>query len=174
MDHEVVLCQRALVHGHTSWYYYHDPISKKWILKAFGPLTRCKLNVCHEKWPCTKKWMCWFFWYMIKMLDLRNFFMFDLLPFFSILLPFFPRNYENCLTKRKCLNKCKNGISLPWSLTFAKWEHVLLLSMQNMLAHDNNVGLKTCLMGTSRSMVTFTIFSWCKPKWSRDEFNGQS
>ena len=33
----------------------------KSIYKAFGPLTRCKLNVDQEEWPCTKKWMCWFF-----------------------------------------------------------------------------------------------------------------
>jgi hypothetical protein len=27
------------------------------------------------------------------------------------------------------------------------------------------VGLKICLMGTSTSMVTLTIFPWCKRKW---------
>jgi hypothetical protein len=134
MDHEFVLCQRAFVHGHTSWYYYHDPISKKWILKAFGPLTRCKLNVRHEKWSCNKKWICWFFviYDQNARFEKKNY----VWPS-PLLLPFFPRNYKKCLTKIKCLIKNKNGISLPWSLTFAKWEHVLLLSMQNMLAHDS-------------------------------------
>jgi hypothetical protein len=31
------------------------------IYKAFGPLTKCNPNVDQEEWPCTKKWMCWFF-----------------------------------------------------------------------------------------------------------------
>ena len=38
----------------------------------------------------------------------------------------------------------------------------------------DNVGLKTCLLGTSNSMVTLTCFPRCKPTWSRDEFNNQS
>ena len=38
----------------------------------------------------------------------------------------------------------------------------------------DNVGLKTCLLGTSNSMVTLTCFPRYKPTWSRDEFNIQS
>ena len=38
----------------------------------------------------------------------------------------------------------------------------------------DNVGLKTCLLGTSNSMVPLTVYPWCKPKWSRDEFDSQS
>ena len=36
--------------------------------ESLGPLVRCKLNVDQEEWPCTKKWMCWFFLfgYMLK------------------------------------------------------------------------------------------------------------
>ena len=30
-----------------------------------------------------------------------------------------------------------------------------------------------CLLWTSNSMVTLTFFPWCKPKWSRVEFNNQ-
>ena len=53
----------------------------KCILKAFGPLTRCKPNVDQEKWPCTEKWMCWFFLNICpKRVILATFFMFDLLP----------------------------------------------------------------------------------------------
>jgi hypothetical protein len=40
-----------------------------------------------------------------------------------------------------------------------------------------NVGMKICILGTSNSMATciyIYIYPWCKPKWSRDEFNGQS
>jgi hypothetical protein len=37
----------------------------------------------------------------------------------------------------------------------------------------DNVGLKVRLLETSNSMVTLTFFPWCKPKWSRDEFNNQ-
>ena len=33
----------------------------KIIYKAFGSFTRCKWNMDQEEWPCTKKWMCWFF-----------------------------------------------------------------------------------------------------------------
>ena len=29
--------------------------------KSLAPLTRCTPNVNQEEWPCTKKWMCWFF-----------------------------------------------------------------------------------------------------------------
>ena len=38
----------------------------------------------------------------------------------------------------------------------------------------DHVGLKPCLGGTSNFMVTLALFPWCKPKWSRDEFNNQS
>ena len=33
---------------------------KKIKLQTFWPLTRCKLIVDQEEWPCIKKWMCWF------------------------------------------------------------------------------------------------------------------
>ena len=36
------------------------------------------------------------------------------------------------------------------------------------------VGFKKYLLKTSNSIVTLTSFPWCKPKWSRDEFNNQS
>ena len=34
--------------------------------KACGPLTSCKVNVDQEEWPCTKKWMCWFFFMHVQ------------------------------------------------------------------------------------------------------------
>ena len=67
MDHEVGQWEMAFFHGPTRWSNFHGPISKKKsIYKAFGPLTRCKSNVDQEESPCTKKWMCWFFYYMPK------------------------------------------------------------------------------------------------------------
>ena len=38
----------------------------------------------------------------------------------------------------------------------------------------NDVGLKINLLRTPSSMITLTLFSCCKLKWSWDEFNGQS
>ena len=38
----------------------------------------------------------------------------------------------------------------------------------------DNLGFKICLLGISNFMVTLTVFPWCKPKWSGDEFNNQS
>ena len=43
-----------------SWFHF-TTISN---YKAFGPLTRCKPDVDQEEWPCTKKWMCGFVYYM--------------------------------------------------------------------------------------------------------------
>jgi hypothetical protein len=44
------------------WSNFHDLISfKKSVYKVFGSLTRCKPPVNQEEWPCTKKWVCWFF-----------------------------------------------------------------------------------------------------------------
>ena len=39
---------------------------KNLIYKVVGPLTKCKLNVDQEDWACGKKWMCWFFFIMLK------------------------------------------------------------------------------------------------------------
>ena len=35
-------------------------------------------------------------------------------------------------------------------------------------------GIKICLLGTSTSMITLTLFLWCKLKWFWNEFNNQS
>ena len=61
----------------------NGPISKKnCTLKAFGPLTRCKPGMNKEKWPCTKKCMCWIFLIYVQKGQFWDFsvFMFD---FFS-------------------------------------------------------------------------------------------
>ena len=60
-------------------------------------------------------------------------------------------------------------------LTSAVTKHFLLLSPQNMQDYDiQNVGLKTCLLGTSNSMVTMIDFPCYKLKWYGSQFNGQS
>ena len=70
-----------------------------------------------------------------------------------------------------------NTISLPWALFFLLLlEHLFCLSHRKACwtMSMDNVGLEICLMGTSNSMVTLPFFPWCRPKWSRDEFNNQS
>ena len=57
-------------------------ISTKCNFKASGPMTRCKLNMDQEKWPCTKNQMHNLFNICPKFVVLGIFFMFDLLPFF--------------------------------------------------------------------------------------------
>ena len=67
MDHEVAmedgLFFMVQLDGLIS---FKNFIKKKTIYKVFGPLTRCKLNVDQEEWPCTQKWMCFFNIYMLK------------------------------------------------------------------------------------------------------------
>ena len=38
----------------------------------------------------------------------------------------------------------------------------------------DNVGLRTCFLGTLNLMIILAFFPWCERKWSRDEFNNQS
>lgn len=53
-------------------------------------------------------------------------------------------------------------------------EPLLPFSPQNPFDDElDNVGMEIGFWGNSSSMVTLTIFPQCKPKWSKDEFNGQ-
>ena len=52
------------------WSKFIYDFLKKQILIQF---TRCKLYLVREEWPCTKKWMCWFFFNMPKMVVLKKF-----------------------------------------------------------------------------------------------------
>ena len=61
MDHEVGPWKMAFFHDLTSWSNFHGPISWKINLQS---LTRCKPDVDQEEWPCTKTWMCGFFFYI--------------------------------------------------------------------------------------------------------------
>ena len=64
--------------GLVSWSKFMVTITwsnslKIYILKAFGPLTRCKPNMDQGKWPCTKKWLFQFLQYMSPKANFGNF-----------------------------------------------------------------------------------------------------
>ena len=62
MDHGRWLFPMAQLHG--PWCKLTFMVKfffKQSFYEAFDPLTKCKLNVGREEWPCIKKWMCWFF-----------------------------------------------------------------------------------------------------------------
>ena len=61
MHHEVGPWKMAFFHSLTSWSNFHGPISYKINLQSLWALTKCKPNVNQREWPCTKKWMFWFF-----------------------------------------------------------------------------------------------------------------
>ena len=54
-------CQILRVHVHGLYPWPNLRKKYKYESKASGPLTGCKPNVDQEEWPCTQKWMCWFF-----------------------------------------------------------------------------------------------------------------
>ena len=145
---------------------------KKSIYKVFGSLTRCKPQVDQEEWPCTKKWMCWFCFNIcpnrtyskkIEKLQVWPFFLSSLVFIFSSYPP--PNKYI-IITIFPC-----HG-SLPFfdHSTSIAYSHRKTLWTMSV----DNVGLKICLLETLNSMVTLTLFPWCKPRWSRDKFNTQS
>ena len=77
--------------------------------------------------------------------------------------------------KKHSLKIYYNNFSLPWTLVFSTRAPLLPLPLQTFrIMLVDNVGLKTCLLGTSNSMITPIFFPWCKLKWSWDELNGQS
>ena len=62
-----------------------------------------------------------------------------------------------------------NSISLPWTLAFSYYSTFFCLSHQKIrrtMSSMDNVGLQTCLLGTSNSTITLTTFPQCKPKCS--------
>ena len=61
MDYEVGPWKMAFFHGPAWLSNFHGPISSNINYEAFGPLTRCKLYVDQEEWPCTKKRTWWVF-----------------------------------------------------------------------------------------------------------------
>ena len=154
MDHEFVSCRRAFF----PWLHFHRLVSKKMhFISLLGAMSRCKPNVDQEKWPCTKKWICYFSWYVSKKAVLRIFFVVWPSP---LLFPFFPRTYENVWGSLS-LSLCM----IPWHL---QRENLFCLShcktcwTMTMI----NVGLKIDLLGTSSSMVTLTFIYFCSVNWS--------
>ena len=70
-------------------------------------------------------------------------------------------------------HKKSNDISLPWSTDICSkrtsFASPIAKPIWTMIV--DNAGLQNRHLETSSDMVTLTSFSWCKPKWSRDEFN---
>ena len=67
-------------HGHTSMVQF----LKIAFLKALGPWLGVNRTLTNDqvKWPCTKRWICWWYIYIdVKEVILELFFMYDLLPF---------------------------------------------------------------------------------------------
>jgi hypothetical protein len=91
---------------------------------------------------------------------------------------------------KKTFKKHYNSICLPWphGHLVTRMDSCLFLprplfylshyktpwTMSGFFLDVDNVGLKTCLLGIMNSMITLPFFSWCKPKWYRDEFNNHS
>ena len=82
----------SMSHGIFPWPCFYGLIVNEHTFKAFGSMTRCKLNMDQEKWPCTKTWMCYFSKHMSKKGNFGNYFHVWPSPLY---LHFFPCNYEN-------------------------------------------------------------------------------
>ena len=112
-DREVGPWRMVFFHALTSWSSFHGLISlKKSINKVSGLLTRCKPNMDLKEWPCTKKWMCWNFWYMPQEGSFEKKRKNQVGPFscLSCLHLLFPQ--------KNSLEIYYNNISLPWALAF--------------------------------------------------------
>ena len=147
--------------GLFPWSNFHGPIFKTNICKVFGPLSRCKSCVDQEDWPCTKRWMCWFFCntrlkkVVLKEKKRKTILLYALVFFYS-------KKSKRIIKISSQQHLCAMG---HW---FFLLEHFFCLShcKTHWTIPINNAGLKICLLGTSNSMVTMTFFPWCKPKWS--------
>ena len=135
---------------------------KKNNIESLWAFNRCKPNVDQEEWPCTKKWMCWFFC--------------NICPTKAILKNQIKSNQSwpfSCLHFSPLLkNIIKKSLHHHFS---AIGPYLILPNHLFCLSHHkthwamsvNSVGLKICLLGTSNPMVTLTFFSWCKPRFER-------
>ena len=162
MDHEVGPWKMAFFHSPISW----SNCLKNQFTKSFG-LSLGVNQMWTKRNDYTPKSGCAdFFIYIPEKTVLRKknnrFWPFSCLHLLSPQY-YFIKNYYN-------------NISLSWALAFYLLDDLSCLSHRKirwtMLV--DNVGIKVCLFGTSNSMVTLIFFPWCKPKWSRDEFNNQS
>jgi len=73
-------------------------------------------------------------------------------------------------------NLLSQHLFLPWALAFfyKSTSFASPTAKTRWTMSVDKVDLNTCLVGTSKSMVTQTCFPRCKLKWSWDEFNNQS
>ena len=136
----------------------HGPTFMVWFLKnsvykAFGPLTRCKLDVDREEWPCIKGKCVDFFNICPKRVVLKRKKRSSLtIPLSSLVFIFSsPKKTHSIFIITSFL--CHGPLS------FSTIALHLPLSLQNQLDHVADiVGLKICLLGTSNSMVTWHSF----------------
>ena len=162
---------------HRRWHFpmvqlpWSDFLKKKTsttIYKAFGPLTRRKLNVDQEEWPRIKKMNVLHFCNICpsrEILKKRR----------SSLTILLSSHVFVFLFPKKSLINHYNNISLPCPCLFLPL-HIFCLSHRKTrwTVSLDNVSLQICLLETSNFMITPTFISWCKPKSSRSEFNNQS
>jgi hypothetical protein len=140
----------------------------KSIYKAFGPLTRHKLNVDQEEWPCTRRWMCWIFFIWVQ----KGQFWKD--SSLTILLSFLVFIFSSAIFFYY------NVISLPWALAFPTRAPLLPLPPQKKMVGPcqvSDVGLKKDVSWGPqplRSLWHIFPLPWCKRKRSYDKFNIQS
>jgi len=164
MDHGRWPSPMVWLHGPASIVRFF--FKKKTIYKAFGPLTRCNQDVDQEGWPCTKKWMWWFF---LNIWPRRAVLKENLKLDHSLVFIFFS-------PKKKTYKKhCYNNISLPWAPTFF-YKNTFCLShcKTRWTMSVDNVGLKTFFGGPLIPRLLWLFFPWCKPKWSWNDLNNQS
>lgn len=132
----------------------------KWAFwKSLGSFTRCNLDVDLEKWPCTKKWLPWFFQYMSQKGQFWDFFgLFACLTFSSFasssLVSMF--NYHEIWSNKEKIKSKLNYISISLSTNICS-ERISFVSLTaNPLDHDmDNVGMKRGLLMV---MVTLMFF----------------
>ena len=156
--HLVCAIRAGLHHGswnrimHGRWPSPMVWFLKKSIYKAFGPLTRCKLKVNQEEWPCTKSECAGFLNICPKRTILNK--KIKLIIFLSSLVFIFSSQ------KNISFKPYYNIISLPWALPFLL-EHLFCHSHRKTrwTMWVDNVDLEIYLLGTSNSMVTLTFFS---------------
>ena len=143
MNHKVLPCQMAFFHGHTSMVRFMNEHH----FKAF----RCEENMDQEEWPCTKEWMCWFFNVSPNM------------KFWGIFISCFTFSPSSSLISSILRFAKKKQKRQFFAMVFAMREPLLPLSAKpiGLDIVDDNVGLKTCLWGTSSLMAPLRSFPCC-------------
>jgi len=136
-------------------------------LQSLWSLSRFKLNVIQEEWPCTKVNVFIYF----KIYAQKGSFEKSLSLIILLSAPSLSLKY---IFHLDVLLQCDFFLMCPCLFLL---EHFFCLFHYKTcwVMSLNKLGLEICLLGTSNSMVSLTFFfSWCKPKWFREEVNNQS